>query len=264
MKNEMTKNSTTLTLGLLSCLLVASLVLPQSASAQSKRSRTTVAANSKSIKDDLNGLNDNTAIKERVKNMDSSQKVRIVQNRSVDRNHRIELNGQIGMNNNADSYVQTQNTGLGLHYHINPQWSVGVEYQKFGNKLTPEGERQLDAAQESQNADPNSQQKFPGVDYPLDSKIAMVSIYPIYGKLNLFDSGVAQFDLYGNLGYGQMSLRSGNTNVMMAGLGAGIWLNNLFTARLEGRYLRYNDLVKTENRQENVFQLVASLGIFVW
>ena len=264
MKSEMTKNTKTLTLGLLSCLLVASMMTSVSAQAQNKRGKSQIAQNSKSIKDDLNGLNDNSAIKERVKNMDSSQKVRIVQNRSVDRNHRIELNGQIGMNNNADSYVQTQNTGVGLHYHINPQWSVGLEYQKFGNKITPEGERQLDAAQESQNSDPNSQQKFPGIDYPLDSKMAMVSIYPIYGKLNLFDSGIAQFDLYGNLGFGQMSLRSGSTNVFMAGLGTGIWLNNLFTARLEGRYLRYADLVKSENRQENVFQLIASLGIFVW
>ncbi|MFN8943421.1 MAG: outer membrane beta-barrel domain-containing protein [Pseudobdellovibrionaceae bacterium] len=92
----------------------------------------------------------------------------------------------------------------------------------------------------------------------------MIRDYPIYGKLNLFDSGVAQFDLYGTLGYGQMSLRSGSASGMMAGLGAGVWLNNLFTARLEGRYLRYADLVTSENRQQNVFQLVASLGMFIW
>ncbi len=263
MITTLNKNKKYLTFGFLSCVFFTAMVSPNRIEAQNRKSKA-VAQSSKSLKEDLSELNDQTSIKQRIKNMDSSQKVRIVQNRSVDRNHRIELNGQIGMNNNGDSYVQTQNTGIGLQYHINPQWSVGFEYQKFGNKLTPEGERQLDTAQEAQNSDPNSQQKFPGIDYPLDSKLAMVSIYPIYGKLNLFDSGVAQFDLYASLGYGQMSLRSGDTNVMMAGLGTGIWLNNLFTARLEGRYLRYTDLVQSENRQENVFQLVASLGIFVW
>lgn len=229
-----------------------------SADAQVKKS------NKPSLQQDLNQLNDNKAIQDRVRNMETSQRTRIVQNRSVDRNNRLELFGQLGMNNNADTYVQTQNTGLGLYFHFNPQWSVGLEYQKFNNNLTSEGQRQLDEAQAAQNKDPNSQQKYPGIDYPLDSKMAVVSIYPIYGKLNLFDSGVAQFDLYGNLGVGQMSLRSGNTTTMMAGLGAGIWFNQYFTGRLEGRYLRYTDLIQSTNRQENVFQLVASIGFFVW
>lgn len=245
-------------IGLALLLLIC---VPMTVSAQSGKQK---MISTESLKNDISQLNDNKNMKERVKHMDPSQRVRIVQNRSVDRNNRLELNAQIGLNSNADSYVQTQNTGVGLHYHLNPQWSAGFEYQKFGNKLSPEGERQLNTAQDSQNKDPNSQQKFPGIDYPLDSQMAIIGIYPIYGKLNLFDSSVAQFDLYGNLGYGQMSLRSGRTNAMMAGIGAGVWLNHFFTARLEGRYLRYTDLVQTENRQENVFQLVASLGIFVW
>ncbi|MFN7906037.1 MAG: outer membrane beta-barrel domain-containing protein [Pseudobdellovibrionaceae bacterium] len=245
-------------------LFLATPAMAQVRSAQGAGKQTASKNSPKNLKNDLNRLNDNTAIQERIQFMDSSQRVRIVQNRSVDRNHRIELNAQLGLNNNADSYVQTQNTGIGLHYHFNPQWTFGFEYQKFGNKLTPEGQRQLDTAQDSQNKDPNSQAKFPSVDYPLDSKFAMISVYPIYGKLNLFDSGVAQFDLYGTLGYGQMSLRSGSASGMMAGLGAGVWLNNLFTARIEGRYLRYADLVTSENRQQNVFQLVASLGMFIW
>lgn len=229
------------------------LIAAHSASAQAR----------KSLKNDLNSLGTSPAVTERVKNLDSRQKVRVVQNRSVDRNNRIELGVHGGISSAADSYVSTQNAGAALQYHINPRWSLGVEYQKAFNKITPEGQRQYTAAEEAQNSG-NGDARFAAIDYVMDTKMAMASFYPIYGKMNLFDSGIAQFDVYTTLGYGQRTLRSGNTNVMMAAIGTGVWFTSYLTGRIEGRYQRYTDLVQTEKRQQNVFQVQAALGIFVW
>lgn len=218
----------------------------------------------KSLKNDFKSLGTSSEVSERVKNLDSKQRVRVVQNRSVDRNNRVELGVHYGMTNNADSYVNTQNAGAALQYHVNPRFSFGFEYQKAYNKMTPEGDRQYLSAQAAQQSDPGSDVLFPSIDYPLDSKVALASFYPIYGKLNLFDSGIAQFDVYTTLGYGQMGLRSGSTNVFVAGIGTGIWLTNYLTTRIEGRYQKYQDLVQTEKRNQNTFQVLGSVGIFLW
>jgi outer membrane immunogenic protein len=218
----------------------------------------------KSLRSQLQSLGSSSEVSERVKNMDSQQRVRVVQNRSVERNNRVELGLNYGLFSNADSYVQTQNAGAALQYHVSPRFSFGFEYQRSFNKMTPEGDRQFSQAQALQQKDPGNEVLFPGVDYPLDTKMAMATFYPIYGKLNLFDSGIAQFDLYTSLGAGQMALRSGSTQAFMAGLGAGVWLNNYLSMRLEGRYQKYRDLVQSQNRDQNTFQALASMGIFLW
>jgi outer membrane immunogenic protein len=219
----------------------------------------------KNLKDEFSSLGDNQEVVDRVKRLDTQQRVRVVQNRLVNRNNRIELGAYYGMVNGGDSYVQTQNVGAALQYHLTPRWSFGIEYQKSYNSLTSEGTRIYDKAYEAQkNLDPNSPQQFVAVDFPLETKLATVSFYPIYGKLNLFDSSIAQFDLYTLLGGGQKTLSSGNTSVMVAGLGAGIWINNYVTARLEARYEKYKDMLDTENRDQNSVTALASLGIMIW
>lgn len=218
----------------------------------------------KDLKGEFSTLGDNRDVVERVKNMDTHQKVRVVQNRLVDRNHRIELAGNYAFNGGGDSYVKTQNVGALLEYHINPRWSLGVQYQKSYNTLTPEGENRLEAALVDQTANKGSTMKYPAVDYPLETQLATISYYPIYGKMNLFDTGIAQFDVYVQLGYGKMNLFSGTSDVTSIGLGSGVWLTQRITTRIEGRYQQYEDLLKTDRRKQSNFQAVASLGILVW
>lgn len=218
----------------------------------------------KDLKSEFSTLGDNSDVVERVKNMDTNQKVRVVQNRLVDRNNRVELAGNYAYSGGGDAYVQTQNVGARLEYHINPRWSLGVQYQKSYNTLTPEGENRLSDALADQKKDPGSTKKYPAVDYPLETQLATISYYPIYGKMNLFDTGIAQFDMYLQLGYGKMNLFSGSSDVMSIGLGSGVWLTQRLTTRLEARYQQYEDLLKTERRKQNNLQVVASLGILVW
>jgi hypothetical protein len=82
--------------------------------------------------------------------------------------------------------------------------------------------------------------------------------------MNLFDTGIAQFDLYLQLGYGQTKLFSGKTDLMSAGLGSGVWLTSRITTRLEVRYQQYEDLLLTDRRKQSNVQAIASLGVLVW
>lgn len=239
----------------LSAAFAMILVAPILASAQKDK---------KDLKNEFSTLGDNREVVERVKNMDTHQKVRVVQNRLVDRNHRIEIAGNYAFNGGGDSYVKTQNLGALLEYHINPRWSLGAHYQKSYNTLTPEGENRLSAALADQTVNKGSTMKYPAVDYPLETQLATISYYPIYGKMNLFDTGIAQFDMYIQLGYGKINLFSGTSDVMSVGLGSGIWLTQRITTRIEGRFQQYEDLLKTDRRNQNNFQAVASLGILVW
>lgn len=233
---------------------LTSLMLAFNASAQSK----------KDLKDEFQTLGDNQEVVERVKKLDTTQRVRVVQNRLVDRNNRLELAASFGGLSGGDSYVTTTNTGAMLQYHFNPRWSLGLEYQKASNHLTDEGKRIFDKAYADQQADPESSTLFPSVDFPIESKMITLSFYPIYGKLNLFDLSIAQFDLYTLLGYGVKKMNSGESDAFAAGLGTGVWLNSYLTARLEFRYEKYRDLLQTVQRDQSAISGTVSLGMMVW
>jgi len=52
--------------------------------------------------------------------------VRIVQNRAVDRNLRLEIGANYGLVSGGDVYYRTQNLGANLDFHITPHWSIGA------------------------------------------------------------------------------------------------------------------------------------------
>ncbi len=220
-------------------------------------------AENSDLKKEFQTLGDNKDVIERVKKMDSQQKVRVVQNRLVSRTNRIELAFDYGALFGADTYVKTSNLGAQLQYHLTPSWSFGVEYHKSYNNLSSEGQRQYDLAYSCQQQG-TCRPTFAGVDFPLETKMATVSFYPIYGKMNLFDSGIAQFDIYTLLGFGKKTLNSGETDVLAAGLGMGVWINNYVTTRLEVRYESYKDLLNLKERNQNAVTAIASVGLLIW
>lgn len=250
------------TLGILN--LTLSVLLFSSFSLAQAPNNKVASSSRKDLKKEFATLGDSQEVVERIKNLDNDQKVRVVQNRLVDRNNRLEMGLNYAYSGGGDSYVKTQNLGVKMDYHINPRWSLGLEYQKSYNSLTSEGENRLDRALAAQKIDPASTERFPAVDYPLNSQLATISFYPLYGKLNLFDSGIAQFDVYAQIGYGSMTLNSGSTSLASAGLGTGIWLSQRVTTRLEVRYQKYKDLLKTDNREQSNVQALASLGVLIW
>src|SRR5690606_28067699 len=117
-----------------------------------------------------------------------------------------EYSGSFG----GDPYVRSMNAGLNVHYHINPRWSLGLKYNRSFNKLTPEGDKMVeDAVKEYLETPTETGNPVPNIDFPREEQLAMVNWYPIYGKMNLLDRGIAQFDVYALAGAGTMKLGSG-------------------------------------------------------
>ncbi len=221
------------------------------------------ASQKKSLKKDFATLGDNKVFAERVKNISQDKKVRIVQNRIVDLHNRFELAGTYGYSAGGDSYVTTQHLGGILDFHFSPRFAVGVRYQHYFNELTNEGKAQYDAARRAQAIDPAAANQVPDVDFPENVGLVTFTYSPIYGKLNLFDMSVAHFDIYTLAGYGKMILNSGESDVLTAGLGMGIWVTQNFSARLEARYEAYQDLIGTYNRSQNNIQGMLAVGILL-
>lgn len=224
---------------------------------------TTALAQKKSLKKDFETLGDNKVFAERVKNISQDKKVRIVQNRIVDLHNRFELAGTYGYSAGGDSYVTTQHLGGILDFHFSPRFAVGVRYQHYFNELTNEGRAQYEAARIAQINDPAALNQVPDVDFPEGVGLVTLTYSPIYGKLNLFDMSVAHFDIYTLAGYGKMVLNSGDSDVLTAGLGMGVWVTQNFSARLEARYETYKDLIGTYNRTQSNVQGMFAIGILL-
>lgn len=210
---------------------------------------------------DINDLGGNKDLIRRARTLDPDNKIRVVQNRTVDRRWRVELGLNYGLIAGGDPYVNTQNLGGSLDLHINPMWSVGARYYEHYNELTSEGHRIYDAAKN--NAEMGQPYQKTDIDYPLNSTLGVLSFYPVYGKLNFFDMGLAQFDLYVLGGYGQVHTESGTSPTWTAGGGAGVWISQHFTTRLEVRYQNYEDHISSGRRDLDMVVTNLSFGILL-
>lgn len=188
----------------------------------------TQIAHGEDILKDFDSLGGNDVLMNRAKLLQPEKDVSIVQNRIVKRKWRNELSPTYTNFIGGDAYVETQSLGLDYHLHINHQWSVGVSYFTAFNKLSREGRYLID-----------SEELIPDVDQPESGYEILANFSPIYGKVNLFDMGVLQFDIYGIGTYGKIKLKSGDTNTYSAGLGLGLWISQHLTSRLEIRQRFY-------------------------
>ncbi len=210
---------------------------------------------------DLNGLGGNKDLIRRAKGLDPKNRVSVVQNRSVDRDFRLEFGVNAGVNSGGDPYVKTDSIGGSVDFHFTPRWSVGGRYYSHNNTLSSEGERVFKAAAASR--EPGTGLNRRDIDYASDTTLGVINWYPMYGKLNLFDMGIAQFDIYLLGGGGSVSLASGSAPTWTAGVGMGFWLNQHFSTRLEARYQSYEDEISSGSRQIDLTVISASIGFLL-
>jgi outer membrane immunogenic protein len=203
-----------------------------------------LALNAFAAGDDLTGKMDalgaNKELMNKARAIDPYNRVRVVQNRDVDRHMRLELGVNYGMAEGGDPYVQTNIFGGQMDFHFTPRWSLGGRYINNSNSLNSEGKKVYEYA-DKQAANGNSDFRRPGLDYAKNVWLAVANWYPIYGKMNLFDATISQFDIYVLGGAGQINLESGSAPVYTAGVGAGIWLTQHVASRLEARWQGYED-----------------------
>lgn len=199
-----------------------------------------VGFGAESIEKDFDSLGGNTILLEKAKALNPEVNTSIVQNRTVSRDHRWEFAPEMSGSFGGDTYSRSTGVGLNTQYHINHNWSVGAKYSHYFNRLTAEGNAMVDRAIADHNANPQtSQAAVPDMDYPLSEMGAYVNFYPIYGKMKWLDNAVAHFDVYAQVGAGQVDLKSGATSTYTAGLGVGIWARQNISTRFELRYQNY-------------------------
>ena len=110
--------------------------------------------------------------------------------------------------------------------------------------------------------------RVPGYTFAKDSYLLVADFYPIYGKMNMFDQGIAQFDVYLLGGAGQINLGTGSAPLYTAGLGVGFWISSHISSRIEGRWEGHSENVDygsgdLRSRQMNETVLQASIGFLL-
>jgi outer membrane beta-barrel protein len=247
-----------MTLLLLSSALVFNATDAEASSRRAPKAKEKAPASKLNVSQDVDTLGGNAELLKKAAALDANNRTRIVQSRQVDRNLRLEVgvsyNGVAG----GDNYLRTQGFGAAVDFHITPRWSVGLRYSDFMSALTPEGERVFQNAREAYNAGGRTY-VIPDIDYPLRSYMAVINWYPVYGKTSLFETRVAQFDMYLLGGGGQIELSSGNTRILTGGAGVGVWISNRISGRGEIRYQNYEDKIITGPR--SIHTVVGQVGL---
>ena len=215
-------------------------------------------SSAKNMSDDIDSLGGNEELMEMAQNIKSETHSRIVQDRLVPRKNRLEFGLSYGGIVGGDSYLKTQSAGFQIDYHITPRWSVGARYYDYGNSLTDEGKRVFDQARA--NVQAGGTGYAVDIDYPEHSMLAVLNWYPIYGKTSFMDMGVTQFDLYLLAGGGQITLSSGDTSLLTAGVGLAAWISKHLSMRAELRYQNYKDNPVTGSRSLDTAAATIGMG----
>jgi outer membrane immunogenic protein len=182
---------------------------------------------------DFDTLGGNDVLLEKAKALNPDASIRVVQDRVVSRRKRVEVSPEYSNVLGGDSYNMTHNVGFNAHYHFTPQWSLGAKYNYSFNQLRPEGKFLIEDGAGA------GQPIIPDIDFPKSQALALLNWYPVYGKMNLYDLGVAHFDVYAIVGGGQIELKSGPTATYTAGGGVGLWISQHLSTRFEMRYQTY-------------------------
>ena len=206
------------------------------------------------VSDEMNSLGANKKLLRRARAVTARNRIRIVQKRAVNRDLRFETHLGLGMMAGGDPYIDSNQLGLNFDFHINPKWSIGTRYSLYQNKLSSEGERVFNQA--------TLNNPFRDVyDYASSSLLGTITWYPLYGKVNLFDVKVVQFDIYTLAGAGQIQLESSGTQpVWTVGGGLGFWLTQHLSTRFEIRYQAYQDTISNSIKRD-IEQTIFTLNI---
>lgn len=214
-----------------------------------------------SLSDDVNSLGGNKDLMNKVRAIDPNNKIRVVQNRSVDRRFRLELGFNYGAYTGGDPYLKTDSIGGQIELHINPTISLGARYASISNTLSAEGERVFKNAQSLKEQGINS--GTVAIDPAEETVLGTISVYPLYGKLNFFNRSIAQFDFYMIGGAGTTKLQSGNSPTYTVGGGLGIWMSQHISGRLEARWQGHQDQIGDQKRDINQAIFNATFGFLL-
>ncbi len=183
-----------------------------------------------SLEDKLESLN---IPDDKVSPVLSNEQLYIVNTRYSSLVNRHEFTVQGAYDFTADSHLDVTQAALSYRYHLNSDWSFGLRYTRYSNKLTGAGERLL-----------GDQQLVPDTDYALNSQEIFATYNTIYGKLRWSSSTIVYFDQYISAGAGMVKLASGQTNMGLVDLGLAFWLGKHMSARVGVKNEFYNQTLR--------------------
>jgi outer membrane beta-barrel protein len=163
------------------------------------------------LEDDLKSLD----VQEAVPNQVSKEKLYSIQSRATSLKGRIEILAGAAQNYTGNGFLQTQQVGGELQYHLNDEWSVGLGYSQVFNTFKSDADRLL-----------QEQGVLPDVDYAKTRMEAKIQYNLFYGKFRFSQESVMYFDQYWAGGYAQNKLGSGDSNGPMGDVGFAFWVKS--------------------------------------
>lgn len=176
----------------------------------------------------------------------------VVQNRLYMKKGRLQLTTGYGFY--SDDPFQSMSTFQGsVGYHINEFYSVHAFYAS----VSAEGSAAFAEARR-QNITPivNPSKSLFGAE-------ARASL--VYGKLSLLGSSIIYYDFNVALGFAPISLTSGSSTAIMAGIGQQVYLNRTFFLTMDYRILFHTDPLPTRgDRSVTTNWIQLGLGAFAF
>lgn len=222
------------------------------------------------VMEDFSTLGGNDVLLERAQRLNPEQTIEIVQDRVVNRRNRSEIALDASAHVGGDAYTSTQGLGLMYQYHFSPRFSLGVKGAYYFNSLRDEGRYVIDKALEAEAAASDKTKEelkslglIPELDWPKYSYYLVGNYYPIYGKMNIFNAAIAQYDVYALAGVGQVELRHGPSPAYTAGMGFGLWMSQHLASRLEVRWETWEAQRLSGKETMNMTALGLTMGYFL-
>lgn len=213
------------------------------------------------LEQEFDGLGGNQVLLEKAQALNPEVHTTIVQNRMVDRSMRFELSGDYANSFGGDTYIKTGTFSANARFHFTNRWALGAKYGMSFNKLTNEGNKMVDDAYADHLANPQTSNfPVPDIDYPKSMSLGFLEFYPLYGKMSWLGKAVSHFDVYAQLGYGNINLDSGSTSATSGALGVGIWGTQHLTTRLEISYMDYTAKYYTGDIKQGVTSASVQVG----
>jgi outer membrane beta-barrel protein len=186
------------------------------------------------ILEDFDKLGGNDVLAEKLDVLQPELRTKVVQERTVKRINRLEIAPEFTSVLGGDAYLNTAGVGAAMQFHFTPYVSLGARYNRFANNFSSEGENLI------RDSEITGKNVVPDVDIPLSQSLAFVNFYPIYGKLNLWNRAVTQFDMYAQMSYGNIVLRSSTQKTWGGAAGLGFWFSQHLSTRFEIGYQTYD------------------------
>jgi len=210
---------------------------------------------------DFDSLGGNQALLDKVKALNPETSVYAIQNRMVARESRFEVSPELSATLSGQSYFNSQALGISGYYHISPLWSVNIKALFFVNQLTPEGRSVVDTAFLDFNKNPeDSGALYPEINFPKSLLAAGFQWYPLYGKVSWLGRSITQFDLFTDLGFGQMTLKTNVAQETHAGLGIGLWWSPKLSTRAQVYWQGYQAQYLSKTEDINNTSLSLQMG----